>query len=291
MNSLLNKTDDQLLKYSMKYYRIVHGRECKITSPTYFTEKLIWYTFFYRNPLCPYVVDKVTFKDYVKDKLGEGYTIPLISAWKSIEELEQDWNSLPEEFCLKSNLSSNGKNIKIIHKRTNVDFEQMKSEVTSWFKPENTCINSLARPLYNTTPMVLVEEYMSNYGDQLYDYKFFCFDGDPICMYTAIDQFEDGVNTDAYPIMFYDLNWSKMNVKYGHHPNNGDVPKPFHYADMIEIAKKISKDFPFVRVDFFDTEDKLYLAELTFNPGGGFSPYYPLEFDEYLGSLFNLPEK
>ncbi len=156
---------------------------------------------------------------------------------------------------------------------------------------ENTLMNSISRHLYWSKPMIIAEKYMSNFDNQLYDYKFFCFNGEPYCMYSAIDQFEDGKNTDAYPIMFYDLDWKKMDVKYGHHPNYADVPKPTHFGEMIVLAKKLSAEFPFLRVDFFDTEDKLYLAELTFDPGGGFTPYYPISFNKQLGDLMPFPNK
>ena len=193
---------------------------------------------------------------------------------------------MPKEFCLKSNLQSDGRCIKIIHDKDAVDFEQLKAEVSEWLKPENTNINSLARNFYESTPQILAEEYMSNFEDQLYDYKFFCFNGVPYCMYVAIEHFSG----DLYPVSFYDLDWNKMDVTYGKHPQADAIDKPKHFEKMIEYAKLLSKDFPFVRVDFFDTEDKLYLAELTFNPGGGFTPYYPLEFNKKMGDLFILPQ-
>ena len=70
---------------------------------------------------------------------------------------------------------------------------------------------------------------------------------------------------------------------------NDDIPKPIHLEEMIRICKVLSKDFPFVRVDFFDTDDKLYVAELTFYPGGGNTPYNPIDFDKLLGDMFILP--
>ena len=38
---------------------------------------------------------------------------------------------------------------------------------------------------------------------------------------------------------------------------------------MIEFAESISERFPFVRVDLFVIEDKIYFGELTFTPAGG----------------------
>ncbi len=61
--------------------------------------------------------------------------------------------------------------------------------------------------------------------------------------------------------------------------------------EMKEIASKLSQDFPFIRVDFFDTPDKLYLAELTFYPGGGLTQYYTVEFNKLMGDMFELKRK
>ena len=289
MNNLLNKTQEQLIKYSLKYYKLAHKRECNLLNPKLFTEKILWYTFFYKNPLLPYIVDKITFKDYIKSKLGEGYTIPLIASWKSVEEFETDWDNLPQEFCLKSNLSSDGRNILFIHDKKSENFQAIRDEVAKWFLPENTNINSLARNFYDRTPMVFAEEFMSNIGDQLYDYKLFCFDGKPVVMYVGSDHFSFENIKDCYPMSYYDMNWNYMNVSYGTHPTLSTIPCPKHFEEMKSLAKELSKGFPFVRVDFFDTGDKLFVAELTFNPGGGFVPFHPIEFEEFLSDLFVLP--
>lgn len=125
-------------------------------------------------------------------------------------------------------------------------------------------------------------------AEQLYDYKVFCFNGEPYIFYAASEHMiHDG---ESYPISFYDMNWNELDITYGSHPK---VPmeKPKHLAEMIEIAKKLSQPFPFVRVDFFDTPDKLYMAEMTFYPGGGLTHYYPRRVNEELGSRFVLPKK
>lgn len=70
----------------------------------------------------------------------------------------------------------------------------------------------------------------------------------------------------------------------------GNAPKPKHLKQMIEIATKLSKGFPYIRIDFFDTEEKLWLAEMTLYPGGGLSPYEPKSFNKTLGDMFILPK-
>jgi hypothetical protein len=58
---------------------------------------------------------------------------------------------------------------------------------------------------------------------------------------------------------------------------------------MLELSKVLSKDFPHIRVDFFDTDEKLYIAELTLYTGGGYSYYEPQSFNKQMGELFKLP--
>ena len=269
----------------MADYKKRHGYKMNLKNPKTFTEKLQWYKLYFKGDgHLERIVDKYLFKDYIKEHLGEGYTIPLLGAWTDINQLEKDWNSLPEEFCLKSTLQSDGNCIKFIHNKSSIPFDTIKKELKEWLNPKKTLINSFCKAYYNATPRILAEEYMQNVKDQLFDYKFFCFDGEPYCIYTAVEHFSEKGST----ITFYDLNWKKMDVQYGNH-EVGDLPKPEHFEKMLAISKKLSKGFPFLRVDFFDTKDKLLLAELTLYPGGGNTPYKPNSFNETLGNLFKLP--
>lgn len=276
---------DQKTKMMMDKYERHMGYRMDIDNPKTFTEKIQWYKLFYKGEIdLENIVDKYLFKQYVKDKLGEGYTIPLIGAWTSVRELRKDWKKLPEEFCLKSTVQGEGRYILFIHNKSSIEFNTIEKEIKKWLLPKNTLINSMCRAYNNATPRVLAEQYMENFNNQLYDYKVFCFDGQPFCVYVANEHFE---KTD-YPITFYDLDWKKLDVKYGPH-EVGDMPKPKHLDEMIEISKKLSKGFPFLRVDFFDTEEKLYVAELTLYPGGGYSKYEPESFNEEMGEMFVLP--
>lgn len=269
----------------MADYKKRHGYKMDLKNPKTFTEKLQWYKLYFKGDgHLERIVDKYLFKDYIKEHLGEGYTIPLLGIWTDINHLEKDWSSLPEEFCLKSTLQSDGNCIKFIHNKSSIPFDTIKKELKEWLNPKKTLINSFCKAYYNATPRILAEEYMQNVKDQLFDYKFFCFDGEPYCIYTAVEHFSEKGST----ITFYDLNWKKMDVQYGNH-EVGDLPKPIHYEEMLAISQKLSKGYPFIRVDFFDTKDKLLLAELTLYPGGGNTPFKPDSFNELLGELFKLP--
>lgn len=281
----LNKySKEDLLKINMDWYEKKMGYRFDINHPVLFTEKIQWTRFNWIDKQIPKITNKVTFKEYVRDMLGDGYTIPLYWHGTSIYRFRKAWNKLSTPFVIKSNLQSDGRCIIVVKDKNDINIDDLTTQLRTWLKPENTLLNSLAWRFYNSKPEILIEEYKETITNQLYDYKVFCFGGEPYCIYVAQDHFraENSIMT------FYDLEWDKLEVQYGEH-EVGNVPKPPHYAQMLDISKKLSKDFPFVRVDFFDTKDKLYVAEMTFDPGGGFVPYHPTSFNKLLGDKYHLP--
>ena len=230
------------------------------------------------------MVDKFLFKEYIKEQLGDGYTIPLYGVYNSFEDLVKGWQKLPKEFVLKSTLSSEGKNIKFIHDKSIVDMMALKKELKSWFSDKYLLCNSLCRAYHSGVPRIIAEQYMENIKDQLFDYKLFCFDGKPYCVETAVERFLGGIPA----FTFYDMEWNKMNVQSGNHPH-ANIPRPKHFEEMIALSTILSRGFPHVRVDFFDTEDKLYVAEMTLFTAGGYQHYTPNSFNEEMGKLFKLP--
>lgn len=270
-------------KASMRWYKKHHGYSFDLDNPVTFTEKVLWYMCEYDGAEISNITDKVKFKFFIDAKLGGGKTIPLYGYWDNAARFTKDWDRLPKSFVLKSNMQGSGNCIKIIKDKDSYDITEISKLVRDWLKPKNTLLDDYTCRMYNSKPQVLAEKYMEEFDSHLNDYKFFCFNGEPYCMYVASEQF----STDGgeYPIAFYDLNWKRMEVSYGKHPVK-DMSKPAHFEEMKEYARVLSKGFPFVRVDFFDTNEKLYLAELTFSPGGACFSYNPPSFNKDLGDRF-----
>jgi len=260
------------------------GRPLDLDDPQHFTEKIQYYRLFYDHPDFPRICDKADFKEYIAEKIGQGYTAKLYGVWDDVNKINID--SLPEQFVLKSNCSSFGKGIILVTDKSSFDFEKIKPELKKWLKKQNidTYVNISYRKV---KPRILAEEYLPSEGG-LIDYKFFCFHGKPYCAYTAIEHFAHGKAVHS-KISFYNLDWEPMDVKYGV-SERCDLPKPKHYDEMLKFSRILSADFPFVRVDFYDTEEQLYVGELTFYPGGGYTRFKPRTFDMKLGKQFDLPD-
>ncbi len=272
------------------FYKAKMGQELDLEHPKLFTEKLQWIKLYYDHPDMRRCIDKIDFKDYVREKIGDGYTARIIKIWNSPEEVSL--NSISEsKFVVKSTLQSDGIFIAPITDKNEIDIIALEDEIKGkWFDTRLLLTNSFCKGYYGAKPRVFVEEFIEEFAGSANDYKLFCFHGKPAFFYVAEEHFKNGENSTVYPITFYDLNWKVMAVQYGKHSTNPDVDEPWHMKEMIDLAEKLSEPFPFVRVDFFDTKEKLYLAELTFYPGGGITAYHPEEFNLKMGEMLHLPQ-
>lgn len=124
-------------------------------------------------------------------------------------------------------------------------------------------------------------------GTELKDYKFMCFNGEVKCLFVCLNRNSiSGLNIDSY-----DMDWKHMPFER-HYLNSGIIiPKPKNFKRMVECAEKLSKDIPFIRVDFYETNGQLYFGELTFYPGAGFEEFTPESYDYLLGSWIKLPKR
>lgn len=210
-----------MLKYAIeKRFEEAMGYKVDLKNPTSFNEKIQWYKLYYKNDVVYNITDKYKFKSYVAEKLGtDEYTTKLYGHWYSVDDFKNDWTKLPEVFCLKSNMSYNGNNLKFIRK-SDVDIELLAVELRTWLNKRNTMMNTCGCHFYNSQPCIIAEELLKQDGGAPNDYKIYSFDGKPFCIYCATDHFVDGESA----ITFYDLNWNLIDVKYGSYKQKKITP-------------------------------------------------------------------
>ena len=115
------------------------------------------------------------------------------------------------------------------------------------------------------------------------DYKIYCFNGKATTFLVMTDRTPNSVRVN-----FYDMNWKQLPISDAHTNSEQKIVKPINDKLMIEIAEKLSKDIPFVRVDFYEIDGKVYFGELTFFPDGGFVEYNPKEYDKIFGDMCKI---
>ncbi len=249
-------------------------------NPITFNEKIQWLKLFYHNPVLTKIVDKYEFKNYIKEQLGEGYTVPLLGVWDDPEKI--DFEQLPDKFVLKCNAQSDSKFIKIVRNKKELDIEALRKEMKDWLNPRKTLKSSFCWAYYDVPLRIIAEEYIEQIDGQVYDYKFVCSRGKVFWVLACKDRGNDTIYEN------YDIDWNLIQPS----PRSADtasIPKPKNYEQMLEIAQKLSKDFPLVRVDFYEVNNKILLGEMTFYPNGGYNTY-TYEWDEKFGEFIKLPD-
>ena len=255
------KYDDK--KYLEYMYRKKMGKDLNLENPIEFNEKLQWLKLYDRNPLYTKLVDKYEVKNYITNTLSEEYVIPLLGVYDKINQINFD--NFPDKFVLKTTHDSG-----TIVICTNKEKFNKKAALKKLKKRLKRKYYYLWRewPYKNIKPKIIVEPFIIDKNGQLNDYKFFCFNGKSDYVMVCIDR--DIGKTKFY---YYDRNWQlqkEMSEDASKVSDNFNLPKPNNLNEMFEIAEKLSKGFPFVRIDLYNVDGKIYFGEFTFYPSAGF---------------------
>ncbi len=264
-----------------RLYRQRFGRNLNLAEPTSYTEKLQWLKLFYRHPDMPRCSDKYEVHNYLKELGYAELSNELLGVYDDANKI--DFEALPKKFVAKAN---HGSSWNLICKdKSEYNWKDEAKVMNMWLKLDLSVFGREWN-YHEIKPRIVVEKFIEH--EPLNDYKFMCFNGEPLYMQLNND-FEGKHYVD-----FYDLStWTRLPFTYGvYRRSNRDVDKPPMFDRMMELARELSKPFPFVRVDFYNYDDVILLGELTFFPGGGLLPLNPVEtgYDEILGKRLQLPE-
>ncbi len=256
-------------------------------NPKTFSEKIQWLKIYDRKPEYTTMADKYAVKDYVARRIGKEYVIPTLGVWDKPEDIE--WEKLPEKFVLKTTHGGGGNGVIICRDKANFDRRAAVRKLAKAFKAD---IYSGFRewPYKNVPRRIIAETLLEDDGagphpKDLWDYKFFCFGGEP--KYCQVIRDRNARET----IDFYDMTWKHMPF-VGLKPavENGlkPVPAPPHFDALKNICRELSRGIPFARIDLYCVNAKNYFGEITFFPASGMGTFVPEEWNEKLGNLLKL---
>ena len=261
------------------YYKTVLGKKLNLKDPKTFNEKIQWMKL-YLYPFNDEIVtctDKYKVRDYLIKKGYKKMLVPLLFSWNNANDI--DFEKLPEKFVLKCNHGC-AYNI-VVSSKNNIEKEQIVKQLNKWLKEDFGAFNIELHYSKIKQHKIICEEYL---GDNITDYKFFCFNGEPMFMYVS----NDLVHDRQAKIGFFNLDGSKIPLKRDDYQDILSIELPSFFEEMKQIAKDLSSPFPFVRVDFFLANNRYYFAELTFTPGAGMMPFNPDYYDKEWGNLIDL---
>jgi len=259
-------------------YRAMINQKLNLVKPQTFSEKLQWLKLYDRKPEYTVMVDKYLAKKYVSDKIGEEYIIPTLGVWDRFDDI--DFEKLPNQFVLKCTHDSGG--LVICKEKSKLDIESVKKRIEKCLQTDYY-LSGREWPYKNVPHKIIAEKYMEDKKEnELRDYKFFCFEGEPKYCQVISDR------TTQETIDYFDMDWNHQEftgLALPYKPfHKSIIPIPSQFEKMKSFARLLSNGISFLRVDFYEINGKLYFGELTFYPASGFGLFSPEKWNYKFGN-------
>lgn len=276
----LSKLDQNLYKeYTQKQYRKRTGKELDFNKLRTYTEKMQYAKLYKNSKLKTLLTDKYEVREWVREKIGEEYLIPIYGSWDKFSDI--DWDLLPNKFVLKANHGA-GWNV-IIKDKYKVDCRLLEKKFDKWMNTNFAFVNGIELHYKDIQPKIIAEQFLTDDHGTLNDYKFLCFNGEVYYCWIDIDRF------NSHKRNVYDMNWELQPWTQHHYENSHErIPKPKNFKKMIDLAKLLSEGFSHVRVDLYNVDGCIYFGEMTFTNGSGFEMIYPEYYNRKLGDLWDI---
>lgn len=272
------------LKIKVKYSHYFK-RKLDLENPRRFTEKIQWLKLNDRKDFYTTCADKFEARKYIKERFGESYLVPLLFQtynWKDIT-----YDNMPEcPFALKSNNGSG--TVRIIRDKRNENWNKLRRLCRFWLGINHYELSEEWQ-YKNMRPCIIAEKLLlTREGKLPNDYKLHYFNGHLEFVYCSIDR--EGTNNRN----IYDAEWNPLpfmlirKSKYRDDLRGPEIPVPPSFAEMKRIGSEVAQNFPYVRVDFYDVDGKLYMGEITLYHGSGFDSFIPDKYDLVYGEKLDI---
>ncbi|MFY0542546.1 ATP-grasp fold amidoligase family protein [Brevibacillus sp. H7] len=267
------------VQFIIKNFRKKFGYDINLSNPQTISEKLQWIKLYGKLERFAKYTDKYEVRQFIKERIGEQYLVPLLGVYDNAHNIKV--HSLPRSFALKATHGSCW-NI-LVKDKSRLNWYKTRRRMNKWLNT-NYCDLSGERNYKPLQGRAMIEKYLHDPSGDLKDYKIQCFHGKPMVVSVI-----GGRSANSKPkVRLYDMNWKEPPFDFtGVNLFPQPLKKPKRFSEMVAIAQQLSQDFPYVRVDLYHTNDKVYFGELTFVPLSGYF-LSPLDFQKWLGSFLDL---
>ncbi len=272
-------------QYANWFHKLYTGKRLDLDNPKTFDEKIWYLKLNNRDPLLTVCSDKFAVREYVR-KAGHGdILISQMGVYENAEDIP--FEKIKEESVIKCTSGSGENYFYDPEKQNNT---KMIIRRMNYALKINPYYFSREWNYKNVPRRIVVERVIRDKDGRLpVDYKFMCFSGEPTYLFLDIGLIDkNNVYNHNYPRNIYDMNFNLMPFKETRENYLGNVEKPKNWEKMIEIARDLSKPFPFCRVDLYNLDGKIHFGEITFYHGGGCNDIKPDEWNYKLGDLIKI---
>lgn len=272
-------------EYLKKRFFNAHQYPLDLENPKTLNEKLQFLKSMYRESLHVQVSDKYEVRNFLKNRFGDELLIPLVFVTDNPKELVSD---VIPDFPVIVKTNHDAGNHQIIRDKHKVDWKKLQIDC-KWWLSWNYYYSDRELQYKDIKRKIIVEKLLITRDGKIpNDYKLNYLNGKLEFVYVSLDRegenYRNIYNEHWQPLLFKWASLKKINkTKRG---SEIDAPKSFQ--KMKELGSEIAKLFPYVRVDFYDVDGKLYFGEITLCHGGGFDKFEPLDMDTYFGNKLTI---
>lgn len=262
------------------WYESQTEKPLPLQNPQSFNEKIQWLKLFDNSPLRTMLSDRLFARRYVADRIGEEHLVPLIGAWNEFGDIPLE--SLPDQFVLKA---THGKGMtEVVLDKPHWNSATAKKRFGKWLRENYAFADGFELQYRDINPKIIAEAILDDSPEGIPCYGVVCFHGNPYAIWA-----DTGCGTDDTRRSVYALNWEQQNTTAQYPPADNPLPKPAKLDSMLEYARSISQDFPFMKVNFFEVDGEVYFSSVDFSPESGVLCWSSPQADEEYGSLITLP--
>jgi TupA-like ATPgrasp len=242
-----------------RQFRLHMGFDGNFENPHTHQEKMQFRKIYGNHEFYARVADKYRVREYVANRVGEKYLIPLLAVHDRLKP--EHFAALPNRFIIKANHGC--KWHQIVRDKSTLDIDATVRRFNKYMRARYGW-DSGERHYRFIKPKIVIEELLEgNTGGCPWDYSFFCYNGP-----TGFDYTYSIVAPDGRAAGF---------TRHGERLIGKLTPEelaphlnPANFGEMIQVARALSADFDFVRVDLYSVGRKVYFGELTCTPHQGY---------------------
>ncbi|MCR4562635.1 MAG: glycosyl transferase, partial [Bacilli bacterium] len=266
------------VKYQYKY--ITHHK-LNLKNPVRYTEKLQYLRLFVypKDKEVIRCAGRVGVRDYLKEIGLEDLLIPIYGVYDRFEDI--DFDKLPDSFVMKCSHAS-GFDL-IVKDKKELNLDEVRKTFTKWLKIDYGKM-TWERHYSPIKPQIIIEKYIGEKDALPTEYKLHVFNGVARNLYVVTGRGHDIRYTQKY-IDWSDFDGSQFN---GWLKSEKPLQKPSNFEEMVKISEKLAAPFPFVRVDLYDVDGKIYFSEMTFTPAKGTLIFDDDQADFIQGEWLNI---
>lgn len=268
--------------YTYVRFLLTHKYRPNLKNPRSFSEKIIYRKFHVRPDEFSRFVDKYTVREFVKEAIGNEYLIPLIKVTDFVTR--EDFTDLPDEFVMKTSNGGGGENVLLVEDKSKLDLDALCIQFNQYLKIKAGRI--VDEHFYDVEKPKVIFEKLIKHKDGRYpsDYKIHVFNGEKSKVIIQVDS--DRFSNHKRSLFDDKLNRLDFDIQPKYDSVDDDYEFPTNIQELINIAKELSSQFKYVRVDLYNVDGKVYFGELTFCHGSGWEPFSDKNADFYLGNLW-----